>query len=71
MLLSKMSGQIASRMGNKELKQLSQVKAYIEEHYPENITLESMAGMMFMNSYYFSSFFKNIPDRTLRIMSLR
>ncbi|WP_312149802.1 response regulator [Paenibacillus odorifer] len=57
-LLNKMSGQIGSRMGSKELKQLSQVKTYIEEHYPENITLESMAGMMFMNSYYFSSFFK-------------
>ncbi|AIQ24538.1 MULTISPECIES: response regulator [unclassified Paenibacillus] len=58
LILGKMSEQISSRMGNKELKLLSQVKAYIDEHYPENITLESIAGMMFMNSYYFSSFFK-------------
>ena len=57
-ILGKMSEQIGSRMGNKELKQLSQVKVFIEEHYPDNITLESMAGMMFMNPYYFSSFFK-------------
>ncbi|MNH35623.1 HTH-type transcriptional regulator YesS [compost metagenome] len=30
----------------------------MEEHYAENITLESMAALIYMNPYYFSSFFK-------------
>lgn len=42
----------------KEAQQLQTVKAYIETHYMENVTLESMAAMMYMNPYYFSSFFK-------------
>lgn len=45
-------------MKNKELMQLVQVKSYIEEHYAQSITLESMAAIVYMNSYYFSSFFK-------------
>ncbi|ULO09840.1 response regulator [Paenibacillus sp. 19GGS1-52] len=57
-ILGKMSEQIGGRMVNKEMVQLSQVKIFMEEHYAENITLESIAGMMFMNPYYFSSFFK-------------
>ena len=50
--------QVADKTGNKEIIQLTQVKNYIEEHYDENITLESMAAIVFMNPYYFSSFFK-------------
>jgi two-component system response regulator YesN len=48
----------AAKIGNKEIMQLVQVKSYIEEHYAENITLESMAALVYMNPYYFSSFFK-------------
>jgi len=48
----------AEKLGNKELIQLVQVKAYIDEKYADNITLESMAGLVYMNPYYFSSFFK-------------
>ncbi|SFK78271.1 two-component system, response regulator YesN [Paenibacillus sp. 1_12] len=42
----------------KEGQQLKLVKEYIEQHFNENITLESMAAMLYMNPYYFSSFFK-------------
>ena len=48
----------AAKMKNKELMQLVQVKSYIEEHYAQSITLESMAAIVYMNPYYFSSFFK-------------
>lgn len=48
----------AEKLGNKELMQLVQVKAYINENYADNITLESMAALVYMNPYYFSSFFK-------------
>ncbi|MNM09146.1 putative response regulatory protein [compost metagenome] len=49
---------LGSKNKGKELVLLSQVKAYVEEHYSENITLESIASMVYMNPYYFSSFFK-------------
>lgn len=47
-----------SGSGGKEAQQLVTVKAYIENHYMENITLEGAASKIFMNPYYFSSFFK-------------
>ena len=34
------------------------VKEYILEHFSEDITLEKMAQMVYMNPYYFSAFFK-------------
>lgn len=34
------------------------VKAHIKEHYAEDISLEKMASIVYMNPYYFSSFFK-------------
>lgn len=39
-------------------QQLRTIKEYIDNHYMENITLEGAASKIFMNSYYFSSFFK-------------
>lgn len=47
-----------SDSGNKDKIVLARIKQYIDEHYSEEITLESMASMAFMNPYYFSSFFK-------------
>ncbi|MGG1515366.1 response regulator [Paenibacillus oryzisoli] len=49
---------IGASGGSREAQQLRMIKEYIEEHYSENITLESMAAQVFMNPYYFSSFFK-------------
>lgn len=42
----------------REGQQLMTVKSYIENNYRENITLEGAASKIFMNPYYFSSFFK-------------
>ncbi|WP_037288186.1 response regulator transcription factor [Saccharibacillus sacchari] len=36
----------------------ARIRAYIDEHYAEAITLEKMAAEFYMNPYYFSSFFK-------------
>lgn len=49
---------LSSRVGSKETAQLSQVKEYVEKHYAENVTLEAMAALVYMNPYYFSTFFK-------------
>jgi two-component system response regulator YesN len=57
-LIEQIRGHIAEKTGNKELMQLVQVKNYIDEHYAENITLESVSALVYMNPYYFSSFFK-------------
>jgi len=43
---------------NKEKALMQRVKQYIEEHYAEDLTLDTVAGIAFMNPYYFSSFFK-------------
>ncbi|WP_337099338.1 response regulator [Paenibacillus sp. YIM B09110] len=44
--------------GNKDKILLAKIKQYIEKNYAQEITLESVAGIAFMNPYYFSSFFK-------------
>lgn len=41
-------------------------KKFIREHYNENITLESVAGHVFMNPYYFSSFFKKHTNKNFK-----
>lgn len=50
--------QVSTAGGSREAQQMKMIKDYIEERYSENITLESMASQVFMNPYYFSSFFK-------------
>ncbi|MGG1555365.1 response regulator transcription factor [Paenibacillus ferrarius] len=42
----------------KDAVQIAQVKAYIEEHYWEEINLETMANRFYISPYYFSTFFK-------------
>ena len=37
---------------------IQQVRRYVQEHYAENLSLEKMAEIVYMNPYYFSSFFK-------------
>lgn len=49
---------IDDKSGNKEKLLLTKIKQYIEEHYSEEISLESVSAIAFMNPYYFSSFFK-------------
>lgn len=41
-----------------EKQDIIRAKEYIEAHYRENLTLEVLAGVIHMNPYYFSSFFK-------------
>lgn len=49
---------LAGKIKGKEHTLLSQVKAHVEQHYADNITLESVSALVYMNPYYFSSFFK-------------
>ncbi len=45
-------------MENNDKRDIVRAREYIEEHFRENLTLEVLAGVMYMNPYYFSSFFK-------------
>jgi two-component system response regulator YesN len=56
--IGKAEALVAGQGRNKEKQQMLQVKTYIEEHYADEISLEGMAGLIYMNPYYFSSFFK-------------
>ena len=44
--------------GRQENDAVFKVKEYIREHFTEDITLEKMAQLVYMNPYYFSAFFK-------------
>lgn len=56
--LSRFIDKMFSRDSVREKDPVRQVKAYIKEHYDEDIRLEKMASMVYMNPYYFSAFFK-------------
>lgn len=44
--------------GSGEYNEAVRIRRYIDEHFQENLSLESMAQMAGMNPYYFSSYFK-------------
>ena len=46
------------------LKQLKRVLRYIEEHYGEEITLETLASVAGMNPKYFCRFFRQMTQKT-------
>lgn len=50
--------QLQSTVVGVENQDFLKAKAYIENHYDENLTLQVLADVVHMNQYYFSSFFK-------------
>ncbi|CAH1195541.1 Protein-glutamate methylesterase/protein-glutamine glutaminase [Paenibacillus auburnensis] len=56
--VSRIAELLAGKIKGRDNVQLSRVKAHVEQHYADNITLESVSAMVYMNPYYFSSFFK-------------
>ncbi|XID93256.1 response regulator [Paenibacillaceae bacterium WGS1546] len=65
-MLQELYNRIGDKPENKEHTLLARVVRYIEEHYAEEITLESVAAVAFMNPYYFSSFFKKHMKRNFK-----
>lgn len=64
-MLEELYAAIDNRSGRDKL-QLARVKQYIEEHYAEDLTLESVAAVAYMNPYYFSAFFKKHTNRNFK-----
>lgn len=52
---------------------IRQVKKYIKENYEKEITLNGIASMVFMNPYYFSTFFKKETGENFKnyVMGIR
>ncbi|WP_339233750.1 response regulator [Paenibacillus sp. FSL R5-0517] len=57
---------IENESGNKEKAVLAKVKQFIETHYHEEVTLESVANITYMNSSYFSFFFKKHTGKNFK-----
>ncbi|NIK68035.1 response regulator [Paenibacillus sp. BK720] len=57
---------IGDNPDHKEQTMIARVVQYIEQHYMEDISLESVAAVAFMNPYYFSSFFKKQMKRNFK-----
>lgn len=71
----KLGGQIGKEYNERQRKfdRIREVINYINEHFTENLELESLAALVFMNPFYFSGFFKKAMKMTLTeyIISLR
>ena len=51
---------------------IAQIREYIDQHYDQKITLETLAKLAYMNPSYFSTFFKqkfgcNFKDYLIRV----
>ncbi|WP_370297371.1 response regulator [Rossellomorea marisflavi] len=51
---------------SKEQNQMRLIKEYIQDHFHEQISLDKLAGLFFMNPYYFSSFFKKHTNENFK-----
>ena len=51
--------EIKNRDPNEHAAIIKEILEYIKKNYGENITIERMAKMACVNTYYFSTFFKN------------
>lgn len=65
-MLLELYHRIGDKPGIKEQTVMARILEYIEAHYIEDISLESVAGVAFMNPYYFSSFFKKHMKRNFK-----
>lgn len=54
------------RENYKEASQLEGIKKYLAEHFHEDLKLESMAALMYMNTSYFSTFFKKHTGKNFK-----
>lgn len=64
--LAQAAAAVSGSASSKEKQQLLQIKDYIEAHYDDEISLDKMASLFFMNSYYFSSFFKKHTGKNFK-----
>lgn len=65
-MLQELYDRIGDKPAGKEQTLIARIVRYIEAHYTEDVSLESVAAIAFMNPYYFSSFFKKHTKRNFK-----
>lgn len=65
-IIGELFARLGNRAGGKDSQLLARIRQYIDEHYAEDISLESVAAIAFMNPYYFSTFFKKQMDENFK-----
>ncbi|MFB9277818.1 response regulator [Cohnella cellulosilytica] len=65
-MLEELYDRIGDKPAGREQTLVARIVRYIEAHYAEDISLESVAAIAFMNPYYFSSFFKKHTKRNFK-----
>ena len=58
--------QIRNSVMTNDRREINLAKEYIEQHYRENLTLEVLSGVVHMNPYYFSAFFKKSSGQNFK-----
>jgi|DewCreStandDraft_2_1066082.scaffolds.fasta_scaffold08168_2 two-component system response regulator YesN len=66
-ILEELHQQIDDKAGNKEKMLMVKITQYMDEHYAEEITLDTVSAIAYMNPYYFSSFFKKHMNQNFKI----
>ncbi len=51
--------------GREDRSRIEQIKRYVQEHVGDSLTLENIAQMFYMNSYYLSHYFKKETSFTI------
>ncbi len=49
----------------KNLERFTPVFQYIEEHYPEDLSVDQLAGLAGLSRFHFSRLFKELTGRTI------
>jgi two-component system, response regulator YesN len=62
-IVLQMDEELKDRVSNRYLQAISVVKKHIEENYDQDISLESIASMVYMSQWYLSKVFKRITGR--------
>lgn len=70
-LMQRFVDEYVFRRGKQENDVIFKVKEYIQEHFAEDVTLEQLAQLVYMNPYYFSTFFKKETGQNFRAYLLQ
>lgn len=70
-LMERFVDEYVFRRGRQENDAIFRVKEYIREHFAEDINLEQLAQMVYMNPYYFSTFFKKETGQNFKAYLLQ
>jgi YesN/AraC family two-component response regulator len=54
---------VMTRKENKQVERIEHVYRYVQEHYMDDVTLQTMADKLYMNPQYFSKWFRDLTGK--------